>query len=138
MAGEHQKIHQVVTPENNRPSLFDNVLLIAAELGAGSQCVLLSKVVLIDRDIAIAGFSFFFLAIFGIAYLISLRKALLGLIRWTGILVPILAGVASMIVFICLQQSVHEWFASGIMAMTLSLLLSFTSFLCAKGGKDAK
>jgi len=138
MAEEHQELHQVVTPAQRKPSFFDNALFVIAGLGVCSQCVLLGKVILIDHDLAISGFSLFFLAIFGIAYLISLKRAALKLMRWVGIALPIVTAAVIFVVFLALQRPMAEWFASAIIAFALSFVVTAPSFLCSRCKSNEK
>lgn len=65
MEREHPNVHQELNREADKKTpWFYNIVIAVVYLGAVTQCVLISKTILVDRDIAIAGLCLFFLVLF--------------------------------------------------------------------------
>lgn len=138
MEREHQEVHPVVENARQESSLFSDVLLIVSLLGIGSQAVLLTKVVLIDHDIAVAGFSLFFYALFGIAYLLALKRANKFLTKWAGVIASLLAAASALITFSFLSSEISSWVVASIISLAFSGILSLPVFLSIKGSSHEK
>lgn len=141
MEREHSEIHQVVEDQKKRPTFFYNALMVFSLLSCAAQCVLISKSVIIDKSIAITGLCLFFLAIFALLFVISLKGANAKLITVVGFLAPLIGGLVSFLVAYFLQKDIALAFVAFALSFVLGSLISYPSCIKAmleKGEKNEK
>lgn len=76
MENEHQGLPEEVGSQKRLAPGVASTLAVVALINIGVQLILFLKSALVDGDIAIAGFSLFFLALFGLTYYLSLKRSL--------------------------------------------------------------
>ena len=134
MEREHPEIHPIIRSEKGTAHFFENALLVISSLGICSQSVLLSVVILVNKDIAISGFSMFFFAIFGIVFLFSVKRANRIIIRWATISAPLLSALISSITLLSLSKGFLVGISGTAIALTISGIPTFPAFLAIKDG----
>ena len=134
MENEHREVPERVVPcPEPTSSLFASVVSVIALVSIGAQLVLLLKSILIDQDVAIAGFSLFFLAIFGLAYYLTLKRASSQLVFYSGIACSFLCGAAGSIAFILLSASMEICVTSPFVLICLMGGVCMPSIILSKG-----
>lgn len=126
MEREHPSVHRELNQGAvKKTPWFYNVVIAVAYLGAATQCVLIAKTILIDRDIAIAGLCLFFLVLFEGVFLLMAKKATSTLVLFGGIVVPVLAGLSCLLSLFLLNSLPPVAFAGLFISLVLASLLFF-------------
>lgn len=124
MEREHPSVHQELNQGAvKKTPWFYNIVIAVAYLGAATQCVLIAKTILIDRDIAIAGLCLFFLVLFEGVFLLMAKKATSKLVLFGGIVVSVLTGLSCLLTLFLLNALPPVAFAGLFISLILALLL---------------
>ncbi len=138
MENEHQGVPEKLDNKQGLGQGLSSALSVVSLINIGVQIVLFLKATTVDGDIAIAGFSLFFLALFGLAYYLSIKQSRPKVVFISSIACSLLSCVGGIVLFFGFSVPIEQSAAISLASFVFTLLISGPALLVSKGWKHEK
>ena len=133
MENEHQGLPEEIESRKRGNRGVSSALAAVALTNIGIQLILFLKAALVDGDIAISGFSLFFLALFGLTFYLSLKRASAKAVFLASVICSPSISVGGLILFFGFSVPADLSVAISIVAVVFMVVVSGPAVFITKG-----
>ena len=133
MENEHQGLPEEIKPPKGIGEGVSSTLAVVALVSIGIQLILFFKSAFVDGDIAIAGFSLFFLALFGLVYYLSLKRALPKVVFLSSVICSPAICFGGLVLYFGFSVPAEQSVIASIVSFVFMAILSCPAALISRG-----